>query len=225
MSMAEDFSDKKEKINMLMDELIEKHGNPFESGQWKLWCKRPKTIRDRETVIIESILTQRTNWSNVEKSIRNLRSKKLLSLSKILKCPTEVLEKEIKSSGFARQKALRIKNIAKFFIYEMKGLKSAMKMEKDYLRNKLLGIHGIGEETADDILLYALDKPVFVIDQYTKRFVRQHNIAEKTSYNYLQKLFEFSVKKDYKIYQDYHALIIIEMKGKNAKKGNSNIYA
>jgi endonuclease-3 related protein len=81
------------------------------------------------------------------------------------------------------------------------------------LREKLLKLKGIGPETADSILLYALDKPVFVIDEYTRRLVKKRNLAQKFSYDFLQDLFEKNLKKDLRLYQDFHALIVIE--GKN----------
>jgi endonuclease-3 related protein len=84
------------------------------------------------------------------------------------------------------------------------------------LREKLLKLKGIGPETADSILLYALDKPVFVIDEYTRRLVKKRNLAKNFSYKFLQELFEKNLKKDFRLYQDFHALIVID--GKKTKK-------
>lgn len=225
--MVEDFLDKKiqRKIRSLYKKLLKKHGDPSVSGQWKLWCKRPKTIEEKEIIIIESILTQRANWKNVEMAVSKLRQANLLSLISINKANPEIIEKLIRPTGFYKQKTIRLKKISEFFEKELGGIENARRIETSVLREKLLSINGVGKETADDILLYAFEKPVFVIDEYTKRFVKLHNLTEKISYDFLQALFEKSLKKDYKIYQDYHALIVIEMKKKNDKKRHSNIHA
>ncbi|OGZ21398.1 MAG: hypothetical protein A3D46_02675 [Candidatus Nealsonbacteria bacterium RIFCSPHIGHO2_02_FULL_43_13] len=83
-------------------------------------------------------------------------------------------------------------------------------------RERLLELKGIGPETADSIMLYALDKPVFVIDEYTRRLVKKRSLAKNLSYAFLQKLFERNLKKDFRRYQDFHALIVIN--GKNKTK-------
>ncbi|HXK45433.1 MAG TPA: hypothetical protein PL060_05700 [bacterium] len=151
-----------------------------------------------------------------------LKQAKLLNIQSIAEAQYEIIEQLIRPSGFYKQKAKTLKEIANFFIsgYTMK--KSEI-FETSLLRKQLLSINGIGQETADDILLYAFERPIFVIDEYTKRFVRRHNLSKQFSYESLQKLFENSLKKDYKIYQDYHALIVIEMKN-NDKNRHSNIY-
>ncbi len=227
MSMVVGFSDKKtqKKINLLYGQLLSKHGAPSVSGQWKLWCKRPKSNKEKEIIIIESILTQRANWKNVEMAVSRLKEARLLSLQSIAEAKPEIIEKLIKPAGFYRQKAKRLKKLAEFFVREIGGIDRVKKVETSLLRKKLLSINGVGKETADDILLYSFERPVFVIDEYTKRFVRLHELSNRFSYDFLQKQFETSIKKDYKIYQDYHALIVIEMKGRNDKKRYSNIHA
>jgi len=85
--------------------------------------------------------------------------------------------------------------------------------DKNYCRAKLLSFYGIGEETADSILLYAGDKLTFVIDEYTKRFVKKHNLTSNLSYSYLQKLFEKNLPEDIKLYRDFHAMIVLEGRG------------
>jgi endonuclease-3 related protein len=200
-----------DKIENLYLALFKKYGKP--QGQWSLWCKRPKTLKEKELIIIESILTQRANWKNVQMAIENLRKENLLSLESMLKSPTEKITPLIRSSGFYTQKAQRLKTVAEFFINKCKGLKMAEKISLDILRKDLLALNGIGDETADDILLYALEKPVFVIDEYTRRFVLKNKLLDTKAYKPLQKLFEDSLKKDYALYQDYHALIVID--GKN----------
>jgi len=85
----------------------------------------------------------------------------------------------------------------------------------------LLKLKGIGPETADSILLYALDKPIFVIDEYTRRLVKKHNLADKTNYQFLQKSFEGNLRKDFRLYQDFHALIVINGKNSRSNPGSS----
>jgi len=87
------------------------------------------------------------------------------------------------------------------------------------LRKELLEQRGIGPETADSILLYALDKPVFVIDEYTRRLVKRRGLAKNFSYGYLQELFEGNLKRDYRLYQDFHALVVTSEKKRQGNKG------
>jgi len=194
----------------LYKELKRKYGSP--QGQWSLWCKRPKNEREKEEVLIGAILTQRTNWQNVELAITNLKKAKINSLKKIYQLGPKKLAPLIKPSGFYQAKARYLANLAKFVIKNYGDLEEMKKEELNELREKLLKLKGIGPETADSILLYALDKPIFVIDEYTKRLVRKYHLAKKTNYQFLQKLFEENLKKDYRLYQDFHALIVIEGK-------------
>lgn len=197
----------------LYKELEKKYGVP--KGQWKLWCKRPKTEGERKEVLIGAILTQRTNWKNVESAINNLKGAEINSLKDIYKEGPRKLESLIKPSGFYKTKARYLFNLAKFTIENYGSLERMKNLDLKELREKLLKLKGVGPETADSILLYALDKPVFVIDEYTRRLVKKHRLAEKTSYEFLQKLFEENLRKDYRLYQDFHALIVIN--GKNSK--------
>ena len=194
--------------------LKKQYGKP--EGQWKLWCKRPKTEKEKEQVIIESILTQRANWKNVCYAISNLKAAGLLSIKKIASTPEEKIQTLIRPSGFYKIKAKRLKALCNFIENECGGVEKAQKLSDDILREKLLSLNGIGEETADDILLYAFEKPFFVIDEYTRRLVRKFNLTDNFSYRHLQELFEKGLgKKDYVLYQDYHALIVIDGKGVN----------
>lgn len=225
MSMVEDSSDKTKEIIDLYHKLLKKYGDPAVSGQWTFWCKRPKTSEERERIIIESILTQRANWKNVELAASRLQKSNLMSLKKILDTSCEKLEYLIKPSGFYVQKVERLKNLSKLFVKVIGGIEKAEMIETPILRKKLLEVKGVGNETADDILLYAFERPVFVIDEYTRRFVSKYKLARRFTYPYLQQLFENILEKNYKIYQDYHALIVIDMKRQNDKKRHSNIYA
>lgn len=197
----------------LYKELKDKYGKP--KDQWQLWCKRPKTDREREEVLIGAILTQRTNWKNVELALNNLKESKINSLKDIYRLGAKKLAPLIKPSGFYKAKAQYLFNLAEFIIKNYGSLEEMRKAELKGLREKLLKLKGIGSETADSILLYALDKPIFVIDEYTRRLVKNHHLTAQTNYHFLQKLFEENLKRDYRLYQDFHALIVID--GKNTR--------
>jgi endonuclease-3 related protein len=197
----------------LYQQLKKKYGKP--QGQWRLWCQRPKTKKEREEVMMGAILTQRTNWNNVELSLKNLKEAKINSLKSIYLLGPKKLERLIKPSGFYKVKAQYLFNLAKFIIKTYGSLEKMKKIETKELREQLLSLKGIGPETADSILLYALDKPIFVIDEYTRRLVKKENLAQNLSYQFLQELFEKNIKKDFRFYQDFHALIVID--GKNQK--------
>lgn len=199
------------KIQNLYKKLKKQHGEP--AGQWRLWCKRPKTIREREEVIIGAILTQNTNWRNVAKAMKNLKATRMCSLAGIRRIGQDrtKIGQIIKPAGFYNVKSKYLLAIAKFF-EEIGGVKEAMKMDMVNLRKALLAQKGVGPETADSILNYALDMPSFVIDEYTRRIVEKEKISKSVDYEYLKRMFEEGIRKDYAVYQDAHALIVIEGK-------------
>lgn len=161
-------------------------------------------------IMTGAVLTQNTNWQNVEKAILNLKKQRLLNINVIDAMPIARLAQEIKSSGFFRIKARRLKALVKYLITKYHGKIRLMKRQKlSRLRKELLEVDGIGEETADSILLYALDKPIFVIDAYTRRIFSRHKFFE-SNVNYLdmQKFFMANLPKSSKIYNEYHALIV-----------------
>ncbi|MDP8242333.1 MAG: endonuclease, partial [Candidatus Celaenobacter antarcticus] len=125
----------------------------------------------RDEIIIGSILTQNTNWKNAEKAIENLKHKSLLTLTVLRNAEIKKIAQCIRPSGYYNQKATRLKEIAKYF--HRKGLQSFYAHSTAKMRKELLALKGIGPETADSILLYAFEKPVFVIDAYTKRIFQR----------------------------------------------------
>lgn len=195
----------------LYEELRRKYGRP--NGQWVLWCKRPKTEREREEIVIGAILTQRTNWNNVELALSNLKKAKIHSFKDIYKLDIKKLATLIKPSGFYRAKANYLFHSVEFILKNYGDLEKMRKVNLEELKEQLLKLKGIGPETADSILLYALDKPIFVIDEYTRRLIQKRGLAKNLSYAFLQKLFEKNLRKDFRLYQDFHALIVID--GKN----------
>ena len=129
-------------------------------------------------VAVGAILTQNTNWGNVEKAINNLKKEKVLNAKTLNKMPHKRLASLIKPAGYFNIKAKRLKNFLSFLSNNYSGSMKKMKTgELQVLRENLLDINGVGPETADSILLYALEKPVFVIDTYTKRVLRSYRRA------------------------------------------------
>lgn len=204
----------KHKIHKTYKDLLEKHGDAKKF--WPQWCAKEKDLRTREIIAIGAILTQRTSWRNADIALRNLKKESLLSLKEIaaLSSPGKLTEL-VRPAGFYQTKPKRLYSFASFIVREYGNLAKFMRENLDIARNKLLGLYGIGPETADTILLYALDRPSFVIDEYTKRFVSNHlSLRGKLEYDHLKKLFEENLPRDVKIYQNYHTLIIVEQKGK-----------
>ena len=161
-------------------------------------------------VAVGAILTQNTNWGNVEKAINNLKKEKVLGARAIHDMPVKKLASLIQPSGYFNIKAKRLKSFINFLMNDYHGSMQRLKKEEMHsLRRKLLSVNGIGPETADSILLYALDKPVFVIDAYTKRVLSRHKILRhEDSYEKYQELFHLSLKKDVKLFNEYHALFV-----------------
>lgn len=163
-------------------------------------------------VMIGAILTQNTNWSNVEKALYNLQQKINLDPEQILSLSQEQLEACLKPSGYFRVKTQRLLFFCRWYLSEG-GYHGLQKLSTDKLRGMLLKVYGIGKETADDILLYAFDRPVFVIDTYTRRLLqRLQMIRGKESYETLRSLFEVSLPKRVDLYKQFHALIIVHGK-------------
>ena len=179
----------------LYKELKKKYGSP--KGQWSLWCRRPKTEREREEVIIGAILTQRTNWNNVELALSNLKKAKAHFFKNIYKLNIKKLATLIKPSGFYQAKANYLFHLIEFILKNYGNLEKMKKANLKELKEQLLKLKGIGPETADSILLYALDKPIFVIDEYTRRLTKKRGLTKNLSYAFLQELFEKKLRRDY----------------------------
>jgi endonuclease-3 related protein len=161
-------------------------------------------------VIVGAILTQNTSWLNVEKAINNLKVNKLLTPLKLYRVSHKRLASLIKSAGYYNIKAKRLKEFLNFFFKFYQGsLKKLSLIDTQDLRRQLLSVNGIGQETADSILLYALNKPVFVIDAYTKRILSRHRfIKDSAAYGEIQDLFMKNLKADVKLFNEYHALLV-----------------
>jgi endonuclease-3 related protein len=161
-------------------------------------------------VMVGAILTQNTSWRNVEKAIQKLKGKGRLNPKGIHGLKKRELASLIRSSGYYRIKADRLKAFVDFLFEAFDG--DLIKMRREglgELREKLLHIRGVGPETADSILLYGLKKPIFVVDAYTKRILSRHGIIpESASYGEVQSLFMDHLPPDEKLFNEYHALLV-----------------
>lgn len=165
-------------------------------------------------IAVGAILVQNTNWTNVEKAIANLKSGNGLTPQGLRKFDQEELQELIRPSGFFRMKAARLKNFLDFLdSNSAECITELCAEDTDVLRRKLLQVNGIGPETADSILLYALNKPVFVVDAYTRRIFNRHMLVhEDIDYHELQNFFMDVLEEDVELFNEYHALIVITAK-------------
>mgnify|MGYP006383003691 FL=1 len=161
-------------------------------------------------VVIGAILTQNTNWSNVEKAIKNLKTAGMLSPGGIQELSLPELAQLIRPSGFFNVKARRVKTFINWLFSRYEGnLSSMFAQDLQTLRDELLSVKGIGPETADSILLYAGNLPTFVVDAYTHRILSRHGfISEESTYDEMKTFFEENLPKDVKLYNEYHALLV-----------------
>ncbi len=161
-------------------------------------------------VMVGAILTQNTSWRNVEKAIERLKAKKVLNVKGLHRLKRAELASLIKSSGYYRVKADRLKAFVDFIFEEYDASIDRMRRERlEVSRQKFLKVKGIGPETADSILLYGLRKPIFVVDAYTKRILSRHGIiSDKAPYDEVQKLYMDHLPRDEKLFNEYHALLV-----------------
>ncbi|MCH7593151.1 MAG: hypothetical protein IIB27_01410 [Chloroflexi bacterium] len=161
-------------------------------------------------VIVGAILTQNTNWTNVEKALDGLRTAGVWSFAAIRSAPREQLAALIRPSGYFNQKARKLHEIAALVENDFHGeLGRLLDLPLDELRTRLLGVWGIGEETADDIILYAAEKPSFVIDTYTRRIVdRLGWQVDGDAYGDYRSLFSERLPADATLFNEYHALLV-----------------
>ncbi len=158
-------------------------------------------------VVVGAILTQNTAWRNVERAIDNLKREGILDPESILKTPDDVLRELIRPAGFYNQKLQRLKAVCKLIV-DYGGLEKLFSLPLDELRSVLLSVKGIGPETADAIILYAANKPTFVVDRYTHRiFIRLGLWEGKYDYEGIKKLVESEIPPDVQTYKEFHALI------------------
>lgn len=165
--------------------------------------------RTQFEVIVGAILTQNVSWKNVEKAIQNLDRLGLLDPHRLLAAPLEVIEEAVLPTRYYRQKAKRLRGFCEFLVREYQGeLAELFSLDIKELRERLLALKGIGKETADSIILYAAEKPIFVVDAYTKRiFYRLGLLPEDAGYDRVQEFFMNHLPPETGLYNEYHALI------------------
>ncbi len=160
-------------------------------------------------IMIGAILTQNTNWNNVEWAINNIKQARLLTPESLLKARKRI-PLLIRPSGFYRLKAQRLIEFLEYFVENYQGRVELMaKKGVQDLRKELLSISGIGKETADSILLYALKKPIFVIDAYTRRIFSRHKLIDyNLAYDDIRLIFEKNLPRRIQLFNEYHALLV-----------------
>nr|WP_227716998.1 endonuclease III domain-containing protein [Methanobacterium paludis] len=170
----------------------------------------PRSEDEIYEIILGAILTQNTAWTSAEQALLNLKKLDVVSPQKLLKIDDNILKEAIRCAGFLNQKAVYLKEITKFFT-SLKG--------RTPERKELLAVKGVGNETADSILLYAFKQPEFVVDAYTKRIFSHLGIVkDNANYMDIKKFFESSLPRDTAMYQEYHALIVEHAKHYYKKK-------
>ena len=184
-------------------------------GEQHWWpCKSGR----RWEIVTGAILTQNCAWTNVEKALANLENSGIVSPEAILKIPDDTLRELIRPAGFFKQKSVYLKSSAQFFIENENDFLQSNDVWA--LRKRLLTVKGVGNETADSILLYAFQKPLFVIDAYTRRVAERHlNLDGTMPYGQLQKIFMDALPIDVSLYGEYHALIVALCKQSCLKSG------
>ncbi len=162
----------------------------------------------RFEIMVGAVLTQNTAWTNVERAIANLKRARALAPHAIIAAPHARLAKWLKPSGYFNIKARRLKSMCRWLVAQG-GVRALARLNTHELRAALIGVHGIGPETADDIVLYAFHRPVFVIDAYTRRiFARLGLIKGDEGYEHLRHWFENDLDPDVAMFNEYHALIV-----------------
>ncbi|MDD2655203.1 MAG: endonuclease III domain-containing protein [Candidatus ainarchaeum sp.] len=162
----------------------------------------PKTEAQRFEIAAGALLAQNTSWKNAEKALMNLHSSRKLSPGAIISTPLPELESLIRPSGYFRQKAGRLKFLSRSY------LKADNRMDTESLRSHFLSVKGIGPETADSILLYAYNRPSFVVDAYTRRFCSALRLFHGKSYDDYRKFFQDNLPPEPELYNEFHALIV-----------------
>jgi len=169
-------------------------------------------------IAIGAILTQNISWTSAYKAVKNLISQKLDTPQALYSANIENIKSLVKPAGFMNQKARYLKNLATFTCEHLECCIEHLKKHHQP-REALLSIKGIGKETADSILLYALNMPFFVVDAYTRRiFSRLGIIHEKTPYDEIAHMFTSNIPQDVELYKEYHALIVEHAKQRCKKK-------
>lgn len=184
-------------------------------GRQNWWPVKYSVNHPAFEISIGAILTQNTSWKNVEKALACLYKRKMLDVQSIIGCSPVKLQSCLRSSGYYRQKAKKLKIFAKWLNENYGGsLNKFFSQPLIAARRELLSIWGIGPETADSILLYAGRKKIFVVDAYTKRLCENFGVKFRTYADY-QNFFQSNLPGSVKLYSEFHALIVASGKDKH----------
>jgi endonuclease III related protein len=176
------------------------------------------TEQQKFEVCIGAILTQNTDWKNAMKALEQLNKAKMLSCNALAAARQPAIAKLIRSSGYFNQKAKEVSLFAKYLRANYScSVEKLFEKPLEELRQELLSLHGIGPETADDIILYAAGKPSFVVDAYTRRFVERF-FGKKMDYDEAKQFFEGQLPKDAQLFNEFHALLVEHGKRNCGKK-------
>ncbi len=161
-------------------------------------------------VMVGAVLTQNTSWKNVEKAIANMKDRSIMDMTRLAEIDERELAEIIRPAGFYNVKSRRLKAFIADFHRRFNGsIEGTASVTTQALRDYLLDIDGIGPETADSILLYALERPVFVVDAYTKRFLKNHRLfVGSVDYHEVQRFFVDNLPEDTHVFNEFHALIV-----------------
>jgi endonuclease-3 related protein len=167
----------------------------------------PRTEPEMLEIMLGAILTQNTSWINAEKALFSLKEKDLIDIPALKNTPLDQLGSLIRSSGYYNQKAIKIHALVQFLLDN--PIASLLKRDSAVLREDFLQIKGVGPETCDSILLYALKKPIFVVDTYTRRLMIRMGLFEPPApYEEIQQLFQQNLERSMELFNEYHALIV-----------------
>jgi endonuclease-3 related protein len=210
METSESESTMQERMSRLEQQLVETYpevpGGP--DGSWWPAGSAVDAAGRAFEIAVGAVLTQNTNWSNVERAIANLKTAGALNLQALVAVQPAELAQLIRPSGYYNIKAERLRQLC-LYLDRSGGLDALREQPLEVARSGLLSVKGVGPETADDILLYALDRPVFVIDTYTRRLLERHALAHGgESYEALRLGFENVLPADPVLFKQYHALIV-----------------
>jgi endonuclease-3 related protein len=192
-------------LTAIYDALLARYGN---LGWWP--AKTPYEV------MVGAILTQNTAWGNVEKAIANFAGD--LSPERVMSLDMEALIEIIRPAGFFNQKALYLREVTAWFGKHGFDVSAVRKLPLEQVREELLAVRGVGNETADSILLYAFGFPSFVVDAYTMRLLSRLPIDAGRGYESVKTYFESRLPRDVKIYNNFHALIVVNAKEHCRKK-------
>ncbi len=182
-----------------------------EKGQTRPTYKPRKRLTERQRfeIYAGAILTQNTDWLNVMKALENLSKANSLSSQKIANARQQTIARLVKPSGYFNQKAKKLRLFCKYLKENYNcSVEKLFAKPLPELREELLSLHGIGQETADDILLYAAEKPTFVVDAYTTRFTERFFAKQRMGYVEVKDFFESQLPKDVQLFNEFHALLV-----------------